>query len=112
MDYYDYYNNDECSIFFKDGYNYEQEHGIGTTMAVINFKIIFKEIYLINFKAYLGVSAFGLFANFFTLVIMFNATNLTRPRNYLIVSHMFTDCFQCSITMPVSYVKCRNFNVI
>ena len=88
---YNEYDVEDCSNYWlvKDGYNYQQEYGIGSTMA-----------------AYLGVSAFGLFANFFTLVIMFNATNLTRPRNYLIVSHMFTDCFQCSVTMPVSLIGC------
>lgn len=84
MDYSDYYF-DECEHFVKDGYNYKQEQGIGAVMA-----------------SYLGISSFGLFLNFFTLVIMFNATNLTRPRNYLIVCHMFTDCFQSSVTMPVS----------
>jgi hypothetical protein len=87
MDYHDYYTSDECTTvwFLQDGYNYQQEDGIGAAMA-----------------AYLGVSAFGMFANFFTLVIMYNATNVMRPRNYLIISHMFIDCFQCSVTMPVS----------
>ncbi|KAI6237543.1 Neuropeptide F receptor [Aphelenchoides besseyi] len=62
----------------QDGFNY-QEDGIGATMA-----------------AYLGTSAFGLFTNLFTLVILYHATNLKRPRNYLIASHILTDCLQCA----------------
>ncbi|KAI6185411.1 Neuropeptide F receptor [Aphelenchoides besseyi] len=62
----------------QDGFNY-QEDGIGATMA-----------------AYLGTSAFGLFSNLFTLVILYHATNLRRPRNYLIGSHILTDCLQCA----------------
>lgn len=37
-------------------------------------------------SAYLGVSACAMFTNLFALAIMFNATDLRRPRNYFIVS--------------------------
>ncbi|KAI6189375.1 hypothetical protein M3Y97_00001300 [Aphelenchoides bicaudatus] len=77
----------------QDGYNYQQEKAeLSASMA-----------------AYLGISAFGMFVNFFTLVIMFNATNVSRPRNYLIISHMFIDCFQCSVTMPITLLTTFHF---
>ncbi|KAI6221963.1 hypothetical protein M3Y99_01517500 [Aphelenchoides fujianensis] len=67
----------------QDGFNYQD--GIGGTMAAL-----------------LGVSAFGLFSNLFTLVILFHATNLKRPRNYLIILHMLTDVFACCCTTPIT----------
>lgn len=60
-------------------------------------------------SAYLGVSASAMFTNLFTLAVMFNATNLRRPRNYLTVSHMLTDVFQCAFVMPITLLMTFHF---
>ena len=50
-----------------------------------------------------------MFTNMFALAIFFNASNLRRPRNNLIVLHSFTDAFHCAFVMPITLLMTFHF---